>query len=360
MESDSGRPTLTQRGKRSALPFLIFVAVALIMGLEIQLQPFNLSYPGAQSFSRFIQELAFDCAVAVLIAFLVKEMIERDYERRQQAAMFAAADESRRAVLKTLFRTVYDDEMVEAICQGSLSSSLIRTGFKATYCFSKHPRSRWLLHLDIIFEYTVTNAGMVTVPFDATARVGNYGAIFRQDEGLSPPRLKSATFGRHALSLSEIEPLNTKVAAADPPCNPAEFPIGKRDLKKGESQFVRLAYEREKLICDDEVMTMSYPTKNVTITVENRCGPDVEIGLREVGQQGFGPPTPLDGDGCHWKCSNEGVLLQGNGWVLYWNDLRLRPSENDPLATHVSARPPKAPQAAKPARGRARRAVKSP
>jgi len=109
--------------------------------------------------------------------------------------------------------------------------------------------------------------------------------------------------------------------------SPIKFPIALQEMKAGKALEVRIVYEREKLVCDSEVMKMSYPTKKVTLIVENRCSGGLEIEVRGIGQQGFTPKDSIDPDGANWKCVNEGILLENNGWVLYWNDTQLRPTE---------------------------------
>lgn len=301
------------------------------MGFHVETRPFALTYPGPIGFGRFLQGLLQDGAAAIAIALIVRELFEREHERRQREAISAVSERSNWSAMKALLKTVFDERMVEELCKGSLSTTLLREDYEATYRISRHPKSRWLVKCEVEQEYTIRNPSMITSAFEAKANVPNYAGIYPHDSGLSPPRLKSATFDGKALTQTAIDRLNAEVAGKDPPDRRVVFLIGKRDLKKNDSCEVRIVYEREKLLCDTELMTMLYPTKGVRIKVQNSCDPNLCINLRGVGPS-FAEPKSHTPDGTEWSCECSGLLLQNQGWILYWNDLRLRPSENEPLA----------------------------
>lgn len=301
------------------------------MGSHLETHPFALTYPGPIGFGRFFQGLLQDGAAAIAIALIVRELFEREHERRQREAISAANEQSNWSAMKALLKTAFDETMVEELCQGRLSTTLLREDYEVTYRISRHPKSRWLVLFEAEQEYTIRNPSMITSSFEAKADVPNYAGIYPHDAGLSPPRLKSASFNRKVLTQAEIDRLNTEVANKNPPERRVAFLIGNRQLKKNESCEVRIVYEREKLLCDTELMTMLYPTKGVRIKVQNSCDPNLCINLRGVGPT-FEEPKKLTPDGAEWSCESSGLLLQNQGWVLFWNDLRLRPSENEPLA----------------------------
>lgn len=324
MNAESG----SSGGVKKLIWVLFLAAIPLVssffLGARVSLRPFGFEYIGTSGSLIFFQALLQDLAVAVLIAWTVKELIERDYERRQQVAIVAGAEASRRAVLRVLFGSFFDDETLEEVYRTIFTSMLVRKNMTVSYRISPHPKSAWLIKLEVMFEYTITNMSTTTVHFDPSTSVWNYAAIFRNDSDLSVPKLKSVKIGRNALSKAEIGALN---AAVNRNQTPVKFPIGVQEMRAGDALEVRIAYEREKLLCDSDVMRMNFPTKKVTMTVDNACAPELEIEVREIGQQGFTPKDCIDADGAKWKCVNEGILLANNGWVLYWYDTRLRPTE---------------------------------
>lgn len=308
---------------------------AMLMALVLALASFLVSanfvsdWPWAEFVDttgtrHFFHILLQEAAVAVLIAIVIKEMIESDYERRHQLAMVQGAAASRAAVLRALFGTFFDEATIEEVYRSIFSSTLIREDMAVTYRLRKHARSEWLVHLEVEMAYVVRNSATTTAHFHAETAAANYAAIFRKDGGLSPPVLKFARIGDKEFSPTEIEALNKAVRRDD---SPVTFTFGGFPIKAGGSLIVKIVYEREKLICDSELMRMSYPTKKVILNIDNGCAPELEVQVREIGQQGFTPRPEADPAATQWHCVNEGILLQNNGWVLFWNDTHLRPTE---------------------------------
>lgn len=271
-----------------------------------------------------MQILLQEAAIAFLIALVVKEMIESEYERRQQVAMVAGAEASRHAVLRALFGTFFDDETVERVYGTIFSSPLVREDLHVAYRFSPHPKSAWLVVLEVTLNYKIKNAGTTVTHFDPHVVVANYAALFQLDRNLSTPALRSAKIGDQTLSSAEINALNAAITRTE---NPVTFTFDGRPMKAGQSIDVEIAYEREKLACDAEILTMSYPTKKVTLLVESDCGAGMEFDVRGIGQQSLSTPDSGGTPGAALERVNDGILVKDNGWVLFWNDTLLRPTE---------------------------------
>jgi hypothetical protein len=306
-----------------ALAFgILFEAASLLFLLDIEFRPIGIILITPSGLNGFFHKLLEGIAIAILIAVIIKEMIEREYDDRQSKEMMAAANISRTGVLKTLFSTFFDEETVAEVNRSIFSSTLFREDAVVTYRLSPHPTSSWLVQLHVTIEYSITNAAITPAPFPIVLEAANYAAIFREDAGLAAPTLESARIGNESLSEAEIAAVNAKV---DRHTNPSRFELGARTLAAGHSLQLCASYVRDKLICDMELMTMSYPTKRVTLRIRNDCAPAVEVNLRSIGPLGFAVP-PNKATASTWDCTSQGILLQNNGWALYWNDPLLKPS----------------------------------
>lgn len=336
--TESPHPSFWKRIWRGILAIGLCLLAAAILGGSLSFSPLGFSYDRVPGLAGAAQTAFEAAALSVLIALVVKEMIESDYERRERASMLAAADVSRQKALRALFGTFYDDDAVEHIYRTIFSSSLIREDMTIEYRLVAHPTSAWLVSFTASLRYTIKNIGPARAICEPRIVVPNYAAIFRDDGGLQVPRLESAQVGTHVFSSRELADLNAMAARED---HEIQFPLGAHAIKPEGSLWVSASYVRDKLICDSELMRMHFPTKKVTLSVRNELAPDLEMQVKEIGQQGFSD-RPTDAAVPAWTCSHEGILLENNGWVLYWNDPKLEPSKI-PGARHTEAERAEAP-----------------
>jgi hypothetical protein len=298
-------------------------ATALLIKHFVVLGPIQISPTGAIDLKAVFAGMLEATAAAILIAVVVKEMIERDYDDRQFKAMVATANLSKQGVLKVLFSTFFDEATVDEVNRSIFSSTLVRDRTDVTYRLLPHPTSSWLVKLEVTIDYEITNAAVVAASLPITITVANYAAIFRDDEGIAGPILTDISIDGVDLGRSDVAATNNK---ADRTVNPVEFHLGTRTIKAGRKLSVKVSYVRDKLVCDMELMTMSYHSKRVTLNIENECQPPLEMNMREIGQCSF-DPRPRRTTDAKWACSTDGILLQHNGWALYWSDPHLKPSE---------------------------------
>jgi hypothetical protein len=323
VSSKSSRGSFVSRTWKVWLAALILAGLSFVLGASILPASPWIAYAEPHGTLRFVQRMLQESAIACLIALVVKELIESEYERRQHVAMVTGAAASRHAVLRILVGDFFDDETVERVYGTIFASTLVRENMTVSYIFSPHGKSPWLVLLDVKFSYTIRNPATITTHFNPHTVVANYTALFPHDEGMSTPKLKSVTIGDRVLADSEIETLNAGVDRAK---SVVTFAFPGQELAANQSIDVEIDYEREKLVCDAEIFTMSYPTKKVTLIVENKCGPGMEFDITQIGQQGLSPPAKAT-EGAALERVNEGILLRDNGWVLFWNDKNLRPTQ---------------------------------
>lgn len=262
-------------------------------------------------------------AVAILTYLIVTDVLQRRSQEAVFNKLLKVVEGRKDDEPSASFTRFFEQGAVAEIYRYIFSATLLRKDFIATYRLSPHPDSAWLVKLQVTLDYSVTNATSSPVVFRIETEVANYAAIFRDDGGIRPPALISAAVGGDPIGPPKIRRINANIDEAQ---TPVKFFIAERTIQPNKTLSVCINYERDKLICDSELMRMQYPTKNVTLVVENACSPELEIVVTEVGQKGFSDTSDA-ANAPRWSRVHDGILLQNNGWVLYWNDPALRPSK---------------------------------
>jgi hypothetical protein len=309
------------------------------------------SYVQATGPMHFLQGLFNDIAVAILIAIVVFQFVERSHraqaakdraevEKRlensraeAQARIDRERDEAQNRSFVTMFRrafgSFFSDEMIQESIDAVFSKTLLRRRFEIEYNFERHPMSRRILRLHIIVEFEIENVSEISQEYDINLMVPNIMASYRNDPLREPPVLLSAGIDDRDLTDAQIEQANSAINIDE---HNSILHLGKARISPHKTLKVRTETRVLKSACGAENMKFYLPTKNVKVRVASK-EKDLVIDIMGVGGQPFPEKRFSVKDQTRWCWDTSHLFLPENGWVLYWNDV----SENLSGLPSVSA-----------------------
>ncbi|WP_447753313.1 hypothetical protein [Sphingopyxis fribergensis] len=301
----------------------IFALWGIYLGLDLTFAPtFSATYSVPGGASKTLQEVVFQIAIALGLAVIVGEIVERSYRRRFEEG-------SKTSLLKGVLGQFFDEAHIREAEEALLGHVFLRSKCEVQYRFSKHPDSDSLIWLDVITDYIVTNKHLGVQIFDPKLRIPHIFAHYPHDPIQALPELLSASIalkdggdGGGDLEEFQLKTLNevAQLEAATRGLDHFIFPLGRLEVPRDGSAVVSTHHRMPKLRIDTEVMLLNYPSDQVTIKIFNEVGSHLLIEMRPIHHKDFSKPKRVGKRPNEWKYQPKALMLPHNGWILYWND----------------------------------------
>lgn len=275
------------------------------------------TYLTPTGFRGLAQEALFDLAIAIALAIVVFQLVERAHRKRIDQERLQAANHSFVSMFRKAFGSFFSDDMIQESIDALFSKVLLRKRFEIEYNFERHPQSSQILRLHIIVEYEIENISEISQPYDIKLMMPNIMASYRNDPLREPPTLLSASIDNRVLSDMDIEKANASINIDD---HNSVLLLDRVTVAPRKTLKVHTETRVLKSACGAETMRFYLPTKNVKVKVINK-DKDIEIDIKGIGSKDFPDKKFAVKDQSRWSWDTSHLFLPENGWVLYWNDV---------------------------------------
>jgi hypothetical protein len=291
-------------------------SVAAVLGLTRTNEPTGWTYVEATGWRGLFQATLYSLAIAIIVATVIAELVERAHKKRMEEEREIANKHSFVSMFRRAFGSFFSDELLQEAIDSLFSKSIMRNRFDIEYTFKRHPKSNRLLLLEIIVDYTVENISELTQSFHPKLMMPNLMADHKNDPLRSSPVLLSASVNDVPLSESQVDAANKTVNIDN---RHTIIPLGEFQLAPKQKMKISTESRLIKASSGAETMRHYFPTKNVHVKVRNTCEKLI-IDIMGNGSKAFPEKRYTTHDKTRWIWETTHLMLPENGWVLYWND----------------------------------------
>lgn len=332
--------TLIRRMKIPAVAAFLCVLVSFGCGVTMRRDPFSLVYEVPTGPWNFAGDFFLNGALAILIAAIATEVVERaarlraqqDYERYEAQAK-ALTEASTSAVARNVWGADHSAAVLEENLATVFSSHLLREEFLHEVTFEAVPGAAHAVRCSQWIEYTVVNPSKSEESFDPVFSFDDTRKIYPNDPHLQRPIFDTIRIGDEKFPDERIARLNLELYGSDTDgLNGPPVSFGHYKIPHDGKVRVRITSNSVEPIDSHWINRVFVPNKGVCVVVHNRVGPSFKIHLIALFRGDFGPPDNISADGSDWERRYEGVILPQSGWALRWNDVE-RPVPGVPPAS---------------------------
>jgi len=327
-EPTSSRKPFVRRFGWALIAAPIFLLIALILGISVQVDPVIITYSTPIGFRKFASDSLLSATLAIIVAIATSEIVEKaslrraqkEYERFEAQAR-ALTNASIRAVARNVWGEDHAAEVFEEILATNFSTHILRQDYLHEYTFECIEGAPDVVKLSNLVEYTTINPAKKVEIFEPMFAADDSSKMYPSHPYIRRPILTGIKIGERVFAQQEIAKLNGALygGGSESALKGVVVPLGSYKIAPEGRIEVRLTFESVVPIDNQWIQVVGVPTKGLRVVVHNHVGPDFLVFFAPLFRSDFLGRKNLGDDGSDWEQRYDGVILPHSGWSTRWN-----------------------------------------
>jgi len=250
------------------------------------------------------------------------ERNQRDRESLDQERK-DLADASLEGIARSVFGTIHSKDVLLETIAANFSTPLLREDYVNSVTFRLHPESSHVVIVREVMRYTIFNSSkFMSVHYKPKFGVDDPTATRPYDEALQYFKLIDVEIGDDVFNEQKVASWNDQWVRTTGDGVPElhTLPFGEYEIGPECRLAVQFTFEHAEPTDFEYTTRMFYPTKDVSVVIQNDVGHHFLVFVSALGRKSFGKRKYVQSGGTRWEQRYEGVILPNGGWTFRWSN----------------------------------------